>query len=137
MHTGYLENQVNSADPIGLVQLLYEAAIDSLRQARTFFELGAVPERSSAISKAMQIVPELQSSLDMERGAEIAAGLAQLYVYVQERLAEANAQRKRAALEEALQLLLILEDGWKQAASGLAAPPPVIAAVADQAGWTL
>lgn len=137
MYTRYLENQVNSADPIGLVQLLYEAAIDSLRQARTFFEQGLVPQRSAAISKAMQIVLELQSSLDMERGGEIAAGLAQLYVYVQERLTEANGQQRPAALEEALQVLLILEDGWKQAASGLAAPPPVVAGIADQAGWTL
>lgn len=137
MHTRYLENQVNSADPIGLVQLLYSAAIDALRQARTYLEQGLIQERSAAISKGMQIVLELQGSLDMEQGGDIAAVLAQLYAYIQGRLAEANAQQKRAPLDEALQLLLILEDGWKQAAVGLAAPPPAAETVESHAGWTL
>ncbi len=137
MYTRYLENQVASADPIGLVQLLYAGAIDSLQQARAFLLAGRIPERSAAISKAMQIILELQSSLDLERGGEIAVSLARLYAYVQERLAEANAQQKPAALEEALNLLLTLQEGWKEAALVPVAAPAEPAAAGSSAGWTL
>ncbi len=123
MHSRYLETQVLSADPIGLVQLLYAGAIDALLQARTFLQEGRILERSAAISKAMQIIAELQGSLYMDQGGEISQGLAQLYAYMQEKLAEANAQQARAPLEEVVNLLLILQEGWKEAAVNLTRPP--------------
>lgn len=138
MYSRYLENQVLSADPIGLVQLLYAGAIDSLRKARSFLQEGRIRERSAAISKAMEIILELQSSLDGDRGGEIARNLGRLYIYIQERLSEANAQQKLAALEEALQLLQVLEAGWKEAALHLAPPLPTEpVAAGNSAGWTL
>ncbi len=133
---GYLENQVLSADPVGLVRLLYAGAIDALLQAREFLKEGKIHERSRAISKAMQIVLELQGSLDMKRGGEIAQGLSVLYTYIQERLVEANAEQKPASLEEAIQLLSIVQEGWKEAAE----PGPVAAgpnlSSGSSLGWT-
>lgn len=137
MHNRYLENQVLSSDPIGLVRLLYAGAIDSISQARLFLQEGRIRERSAAISKAMQIVLELQASLDLERGREIARSLAQLYLYVQERLLEANAEQKPAPLEEALRLLRILEEGWKEIASQPAPPPVRQAASKTSMSWTV
>ena len=137
--SGYLENKVFAADPVGLVCLLYEGAIDSLLQARACLQEGRIHERSEAISKAMRIVLELQSSLDEERGGEISRGLAQLYAYIQERLAETNAQQKIGPLEEALRLLSIVDEGWKAAAvEAVAAPPPEPLLSSDSpAAWTL
>jgi len=136
----YLNNKVQAADPVGLVKLLYERAIDRLRQAREFLAEGKIRERAEAISRAMEIVLELQSSLDLERGGEIARNLAQLYAYIQERLVEANARQRREALEEALQLLLILYEGWNEisldAPVAMAAGPPVEEPTASRA-WTL
>jgi flagellar protein FliS len=110
----YLENQVLSADPIGLVLLLYEGARDAVRRARQFLVEGRIQERSEAITKAMQIVAELQASLDVERGGEMAQRLGQLYAFIQERLVEANAEQKLAPLEEAAGILAILHEGWKE-----------------------
>lgn len=136
MYTRYLENQVLGAEPVELVQMLYAGAIDALRQARHHFAEGRIAERAAAISKAMQIVVELQSSLDLEQGGEIAQGLAQLYIYIQERLIEANGEQKRAPLEEALSLLLIVEEGWKEAAQQIRTPVPA-QPVENTVGWTL
>ena len=69
-------------------------------------------------------VVKLQASLDPQGGGEIARGLAELYAYIQERLVEANAEQKLAPLEEALNLLSIVHEGWKEAAH-TAMPPPV------------
>ena len=135
----YLENQVISADPIGLVVLLYEGAMDSIRQARGFLQEGRIQERSNAITKAMQIVAELQGSLDLEQGGEIARSLAQLYGFIQERLIEANAEQKLAPLEEAGQILSILHEGWKEIAIELSAEAPMGEAEveAGSMAWTL
>ncbi len=135
----YLENQVLGADPLTLVRLLYEAAMKSLLEARGHFHDGAIPERSAAITKAMQIVVELQASLEFGRGGEIAQALALLYAYIQERLVEANGQKNPAALDEALRLLTILYEGWKEVSLAPSMPPPAEAAVAagSPAGWTL
>lgn len=137
MRYAYLENQVLSADPIGLVQLLYAGAIDALLQARALLQEGKIPERSAAINKAMQIILELSSSLDMERGGEIAQNLARLYIYIQERLAEANGRQKLPPLEEAVQLLLILQQGWNQAALAAVPPAAELVPAGASAGWTL
>ena len=125
----YIENQVLSADPVGLVVLLYEGAIEALLRARTSLQEGNIPERSAAISKAMEIVLELQSSLDHENGGEIANGLVQLYSYIQERLAVANAQQQPAPLEEALNLLMVVYESWKEIAAEPKAPLPAGGAI--------
>ena len=138
MYERYLENQIFGAEPVELVQMLYAAAIDALRQAGQGMADGRIAERATAISKAMQIIIELQSSLDMEHGGEIAQGLAQLYIYIQERLIEANGEQKRAALDEALALMLILEEGWKEVGQQIQAPTPVPRIPVESAiGWTL
>ena len=116
--TRYLENQVLSTDPIGLVVLLYEGAIGAVRQACGFLAEGRIAERSTAINKAMQIVAELQGSLDLERGEEVARGLAHLYSFVQERLIEANASQKLPPLNEVLLILSTLQEGWKDISLG-------------------
>ncbi len=138
MHSRYLETQVLSADSLGLVQLLYTGAIDSLLQARTFLQQGRIVERSAAISKGMQIIAELQGSLDTEQGGEISEGLARLYAYMQEKLAQANVQQASAPLEEVVNLLLILQEGWQQAAANLARPPVREEMLANSpAAWSL
>jgi flagellar protein FliS len=107
------------------VRLLYEGAIDWLQKARTCLQQGRIAERSAAISQAMEIILELQGSLDLERGGEIARALAPLYAYIQQRLAEANAKQQREPLEEALSLLMTLHQGWKDIS---AAPPSRVTA---------
>lgn len=136
----YVENQVLSSDPLGLVLLLYEEAMRSIRQAREFLQEGSIRERSNAITKAMQIVAELQGSLDLEQGGEIAQRLARLYGFIQERLIEANAEQKRVPLQEALAILSILREGWKE----ISLPPAPAAQVeneepvaAGSMAWTL
>ena len=111
----YVENDLLDKDPWDLVCLLYSKAIEKLNQALAHLGSGDINERSKAISRAMEILLELTSSLDGEAGGEIAANLARLYEYIFERLAEANAKQERAPLEESIHLLSTLHEGWQQA----------------------
>ncbi len=133
----YLENQVLGADPIGLVLMLNEGAMGAMRQARELLREGRIQERSDAITKSMQLVAELQGSLDLDQGGEIAQNLAQLYAFTQERLIEANVEQKLAPLEEAYAILSILQEGWKEISQPTA---PALAEEEETAGsmaWTL
>jgi flagellar protein FliS len=138
MYAEYDEHEVLERDPIELVCLLYGKAIEKLSLARTLAGDEQIRERNTAIARASEIVIELQSSLDAEKGGEIALNLARLYEYVQQRLATGLAERSDEALAEAGQLLETLAEGWKDAAADLKSPP---AAEPETAGagrtWTV
>ena len=111
-HDAYLESRILSADPIELVQLLYQAAMSAVQDARQHLANGAILERSRSITKAGGILRELATSLDHERGGEISASLSRLYDYMQRRLLEANLKQSDPPLAEVLGVLSTLSDGW-------------------------
>ena len=132
-HDAYLESRILSANPVELIRLLYQACIDSVREARRYLAEGDIPSRSRAISKACDILMELAGSLDQENGGEIGQRLLRLYEYMQRRLVEANFRQSDAALVEVLGLMTTLSEGW----DGVKAPveqsyamPPVEAPTA-------
>jgi flagellar protein FliS len=63
-HDAYLESRVLSADPIELVNMLYQGCMQAVREARLHLAEGRIAERSREITKACQIVIELAVSLD-------------------------------------------------------------------------
>jgi flagellar protein FliS len=125
-HDAYLESRVLSADPVELVNMLYQACIQAVRDARYHLERGEIGPRSQAINKACEIVMELNSSLDRDQGGEIAVRLAQLYDYMLGRLLEANMQQSDPPLAEVLGLLATLAEAWQGVCPPAppAAPPP-------------
>jgi flagellar protein FliS len=113
-YDAYLESRIESAEPIQLVRLLYQGATDAVRNARRHLASGDIAARSRSVSKAFEILTELTSSLDRERGGEIAVRLAQLYDYMQRRLLEANARQQDEPLAEVLGLLTTLAEAWQE-----------------------
>jgi len=65
----------------------------------------------------MACVSELQSSLDMNAGGEIARSLDALYRYLISRMIDANTKKDSTALDEVHRLLTTLREGWQQIAS--------------------
>ncbi len=114
----YREVDITTASPETLVVKLYEGAIRSARAALLHHDGGRVAERGQAISKAIAIVSELSSALDMERGGEIASNLSGLYGFVNEQLVEANLRGSHARIEDAVRILEILAEAWVDVARG-------------------
>ena len=113
-HDAYLENRILSAEPLELVRLLYQAAIAALREARERLAAGEIAARSRAISKACEIIIELNAALDHSRGGGISSRLAALYQYMLNRLLDGNLQQADAPLAEVLGLLTTLAEAWEQ-----------------------
>ena len=109
----YLEDEVLSANPLKLVRLLYQGALDSIASARRSLQEGNIRARSRSIDKAMAIVRELSGTLRHEQGGEISRTLAELYDYVQKLLIRANVEQIDPPLAEAERLLNVLLEAWQ------------------------
>ena len=108
---------ISTATPELLVVKLFQGAIRHARHARQLGGDAPLGERSGSITKAVAIVGELRSSLDHERGGEIADNMARLYEFVIERLTEANLQRQTEPIDHALKVLDTLEEAWSELVS--------------------
>jgi flagellar protein FliS len=107
------ENEILSAGPLELVEILYKAAIQSIEDARRHLQSNDIRERSNAISKAGAILNELAQSLDHEKGGDISKSLTELYDYMQRKLLQANMEQIEPPLVETCKLLETLLEGWQ------------------------
>ena len=104
--------QVMDASPHRLIQMLMEGGLTRLAQARGAIERGQLAQKGELISKAIGIVGGLREALNLEQGGELALNLDNLYVYMTERLLEANRNGDAAILDEVSGLLREVKSGW-------------------------
>lgn len=125
----YHQTQVHTADRGKLLLMVYDVAINSLRESQRLMGAGDMPAKGLQMDKAIRAVGELRSSLDHEKGREIAASLDRLYDFMMRRMSEANVRNEAAHLEVVVRILEDLRETWsqvvrKQAAEALPETPP-------------
>ena len=67
----YMQTQITTTIPGALLLMLYAGAIKFLTRAREEIEKKNYSEKGMLISKAMDVIAELDGSLNMERGGEL------------------------------------------------------------------
>lgn len=120
MGNRYLQMDVATARPEVLVARLLGRAVSCIQQARSVDPAAGNGERARSLSKAIDVIAELRSSLDMERGGEVASNLDALYEFVNHRLLAASIDSGPQPLDEALRPLEIVSSAWQEM-MGLAA----------------
>jgi flagellar protein FliS len=110
--SAYRQATYEGAPPLKIVRLMYEGALRFLAQAR-----GLDPARQSAefadkLDRAAAVVEELRISLDPTHAPELARDLGALYLFVEERIQTARAQRSVEPLSAAERVLTTLLEGW-------------------------
>jgi len=110
----YKEVDTSTATPLHLVVMLYDAAICSLEEARGYMDRKDISGRSRAINKATAIISELQASLNLREGGDIASSLSRLYDYMKMTLLRACAEQNPDLVVEILGLLESLRSAWRQ-----------------------
>jgi len=108
----YKKVQVMTADGVRLVVMLYEGIVKFNRMAVLAMEDNDIEKRSIYINRSVAIISELCNALDMERGAEVAINLRDLYIYSLARLCEANNKNSITMIEEVTALFLEVKEGW-------------------------
>jgi flagellar protein FliS len=122
--SAYRQTEVQSRTPLELVVMLYDGALRFVAQAKDAIERRDIPARREAVSRAIAIISELQSTLDLEQGGHVAASLDRLYAYVNTRLIDASFKQDARPLDEAARLLTTLRDAWGDIARNTAAAAP-------------
>lgn len=115
----FSQTSVEGADPHRLIQILMENALEKLAMAKGYMVRNSVHEKGINISLALSMIEALQTSLDKEKGAEIADNLYKLYDYMMRILLEANVQNDVNKIEEVIRLLLVIKEGWDNAGKQL------------------
>lgn len=107
---------VMDASPHQLTQLLLKAAMDKLSVAVGAVERNDIQLRVASIAKAIDIVIELKSTLDLEKGGDVAAELDRLYQFVLDQLLDANLQSDTSKLQAAREIIGTIHEAWIQIA---------------------
>lgn len=118
----YFEQTILNADPVELTAMVYQRAIVCVRDAREHLRHGRIAERAVSIVRAYTALAELLSALRPEMAPEFAGRMLGLYVYMQQRLLDANLQQDDSPLEEVLGLLSTLAEAWSAVGSQLKTP---------------
>jgi flagellar protein FliS len=109
---------VAAADPHRLILMLLDGALERISGARGAMQNGATEAKNRLIHRAADIVSELRASLNMDKGGEIAANMADLYDYSGKQLLRANAENRADLLDEVAHLLREIRSAWIQIAPG-------------------
>jgi len=109
----YQQTNFLTADPLKLVIMCYDAAINSLRQACEHYAAKDYEAKGKAVQKTLDILHELNASLDMEKGGEIAANLRALYTFMMRAVTEADLKRNVEVFGEIIRMLEELGTEWK------------------------
>ncbi len=117
----YYQTHVQSRSPLELVVMLYDGALRFCDQAATAMDAGDMTTKAVAMSRAFAILAELQNTLNVKDGGDVARQLDALYAHMNDRLVDANIQRSSGPIREVMRLLTPLRDAWSQVATAPAA----------------
>ncbi len=108
----YLETAVETASPARLIVMLYDGAIRFVNEASHAMRQRDYETQNTKLLRAQKILAELISSLDFDKGGEIAENLFRLYTYMYNQLVEANINDSVETLEHVTRLLSELREAW-------------------------
>jgi flagellar secretion chaperone FliS len=113
----YKETAVTTQNKGRLIILLYEGAIKFMRLAIEELNAGNYEAKGRYITKAQDIINELNTVLDTERGGQIASNLRSLYAFMNNHLAQANIKRDPEMIRQVIKLAEELNDSFKAISS--------------------
>ncbi len=109
----YHRTAIETAEPIQLIVMCYEAAINDLKQAEVLHEKREMNEAYLRIRHAQDIITELLVGLDYERGGDIARSLNRLYNFILRQLIGINSREDTSIYGHLVKILSELRAGWE------------------------
>ena len=108
----YNNSKVLTASPAELTLMLYEGAIKFCNIAEMAIEQNDIQKAHTNIVKTQRIIDYLRQTLDMKY--PVAKDFERIYVYLSQRLIEANTKKDKEILEEVNMHLRSVRDNWKE-----------------------
>ena len=101
--------------------MLYSGAIRFLTRAIEASKSGNKAKKCENLTRTQRIVCELRATLNFDSGGELAQRLEALYGFVTRQLIEGVMEEDSQGIEEALKILIDLNDAWEQAVAQIRA----------------
>lgn len=108
----YANNKILTASPAEVTLMLYEGAIKFCNIAIIAIDNGEMEKAHVNIKKTQRIIEEFRNTLDHKY--EVAKDFDKIYVYLLQRLVEANIKKDKEILEEVNMHLRSVRDTWKE-----------------------
>ncbi len=113
-YMNYQKVQVTTSDRVKLVVMLYDGAISFLKTAIKYLEKNDMAGKGVYIAKAQDIIDELNNSLNIKEGGEIAVNLRKIYNFLYFYLVKANLSKNKSMIEESISILSTLREAWDE-----------------------
>jgi flagellar secretion chaperone FliS len=109
----------HAADTLGrsmpeLVIKVYDGAIGNLHQAREHYRSNNLQSGYESMEQVKKFIVHLYTTLDEEKGGEIADKLSKIYVYIIEQINIIQATKDSKMIDDAIEILNNIRDGWVQ-----------------------
>ena len=115
----YKKTSIHTASKEQILIMLYQAAIKNCKKAIESIEENNIAKKGEFIGKLQDVVIELNNSLDLEVGGDVAKELSSLYDYMLFASTQANIKIDKEPLEGVLKVLNTLYEGWTEAIKSL------------------
>ena len=111
----YAQTKIQTASGGDLVIMLYQGCIKFLRLAKKSMEEDNIHNTNEYLIRSQDIIMELLTTLDGEKGGEVATNLAALYEYMYRELIQANMKKDPERIDQVEGMLLELLEAWQEA----------------------
>ena len=112
-YDAYRRVQAETSSGADLVLLLLRGALRFLDRAQSGIEADNIELSHNSLTRAQDIISELNTTLNHDQGGDLAAGLESIYTYALERLVEANMRKKIEPIQEVRRLVGELTSAWE------------------------
>jgi flagellar protein FliS len=117
----YFRNRIESATPAQRVVMLYDGAVTFAENAARCMAERDYENATVYNIRAQSVIMELQNSLNLQEGGDLAARLYGLYSYFLKRLMKANLARNPEMINVVMCNLKELREAWEQIEAGVGA----------------
>ena len=109
-----LGSRIEGATPHQLVQLMYDELLRAIDAMAVAVKRGDYIQRGERQARALRILSGLETSLDFEKGGDIAASLATIYRQARRLLVAAGAANDEAKVGEVRTMIGEIAAAWTQ-----------------------
>jgi flagellar protein FliS len=112
--TTYRQTAVETASPVEMVIMLYDALVRDLKKVISAIRNRDIEERVKQSNNVLLALQELDLMLDFKNGEDTAKELARVYSYVRAKVIESQIKLDPMILERQIEFVVQLRQAWQQ-----------------------
>jgi len=120
----YLSAEVNTAAPQKLQLLLIEAVLKLANRARQFWQQGCDQRAIESLNLARSVLAEMRGGIKFEIAGELGERISAVYEFIFRCLVNAGFHHDEKSLGDAIRILEIERETWRQLCDKLAVNSP-------------